>query len=255
MDTLKNPNKKPLQSIVPFLSGSQKYLHPFTESPGPGSYIKPDEFPKPPPKHLAPFNSTQVRSYNLTNDSSPGPGSYNLISRKKLSPIKKPRKKIVYNSNPSFPSKTLVYQNEILPSKFIDSVKIKNISKSSLKGVSFPKALRMSKFDSNGNLLGPGFYDVRNKEGGKGITFGKSEKKYGFVGDICKESYLKETDLTGFLVKKVPRKLQNFGNRCERVLVDIKDSIGPGYYEIRSSFGLHYGAAPFNCSEMRFRSL
>ena len=113
----------------------------------------------------------------------------------------------------------------------------------------------MSEFDLNPNFLGPGFYDVRGKEEVKGITFGKSEKRYGFVGDICKESYLKETDLSSFVVKKVPRKLQNFGNRCERVLVDIRDSLGPGYYKVRSSYGLQYGSVPFNCSEMRFRSL
>lgn len=254
MDDFNSEIKKPVQNTVPFLVGSQKYYQNPIENPGPGSYLMQDEVLKTNGKYLAPFGTNQKRGPSFMGQASPGPGSYNIESKKKLAPLPKLKKKIIYSSSPSFPAKTIVYQSDVKPIASVDSVKIKHKKEFSLAGISFPKAPRKIAFELNSNLIGPGFYNLKERRA-KGITFEKSEKKYGLVSEICKESYLKEADLTSFNVKSIPKHLQNFGSRCERVLVDIKDTLGPGYYMIKSSFGAHHGVAPFNSSEMRFRSL
>lgn len=253
MDNFNSEIKKPIQNTVPFLVGSEKYNQNLIEYPGPGSYLVQDEILKV-SKNLAPFGTKQRRDSNFMGQASPGPGSYNIQGQKKLAPLRKLKKKIIYSSSPSFPAKTIVYQSDVKPIESVDSVKIKHKKELSSAGISFPKAPRKIAFELNSNLIGPGFYNCKERRV-KGITFGKSEKKYGLASEICKESYLKEADLTSFHVKTIPKHLQNFGSRCERVLVDVKDTLGPGYYMIKSSFGAYHGIAPFNSSEMRFKSL
>jgi hypothetical protein len=250
----KELNQKP-QNAAPFLSGSKKYSDHFEVIPGPGSY-QPDDNSHPQRKNFPSFGTRQIRGKVFSVDPSPGPGSYEFEARNKKSISGFKKKKIIYNSSPSFPSKTVVFQTDVKPIQPAGSFLVKTKENSPLKGISFTKAPRKEVFEKKSNQkIGPGTYEVGINHKMKGGSFNRSVKKYELGFDVCKESYLQENDLTSFHVKSIPKRWQNFGNRCERIMVEIKDTVGPGHYKIAPYLKSQHFSVPFNSSDLRFRKL
>lgn len=250
-----NQDRKKSQHVVPFLTGSKKYLDHFEAIPGPGSYLCADDSSNKLKHKFPSFGTRQIRGSVFSVQESPGPGSYEISVKSKKPVMSILRKKLIYNSSPSFPSKTIVYQSDIQTIKPKGTIKTKESSP--IRGISFTKAPRKAVFENvlKNPEIGPGSYEIKLLEQLKGGTFNKSQKKYELGFDICKESYLQDSDLNTIQPKIVPRRLQNFGNRCERVLVEIKDTLGPGYYKVGNNFKPKHMSAPFNSSDLRFKNL
>ncbi|OMJ79116.1 hypothetical protein SteCoe_20938 [Stentor coeruleus] len=244
---------KNIQNCVPFLTGSLKYPQIKAVSPGPGSYnVFNDYLLK---QSLSQGNSAFGSTQNLRSSQSttaiPGPGSYNT-EIKWLKPVFIPvkRAKIIYNSNPSIPINPSILTNNM--ESISQSPNINNKDSTSPKGISFSKAPRNTQFNLKSSYLGPGSYNPEQSRKNIPGMFGKSKKKYILGSDISQKFYYNEEHFSGFNIKKVPRMMQNFGNRCERKTLEAKECIGPAYYSMYKDLKSFQGAAPFGSSEARF---
>ena len=252
-------SKKIIHGFVPFASGSEKYLHTKIdpELPGPVSYLSIDITPKKNIfKNTAAFGSSQSKSPSTKQLFSPGPGSYDK-QYPWLRPVMPPliRNKLSYNSVPSIPHASPEFVRSE-PSEKSEPTKIipKEVVSPTGVGYTFSKAKRDVLIKAGGNSLGPGAY-TRNlvEKNTNGVTFTRSLKKYELMHEICPRSYYSEEHFSAFTVKKVPRSLQNFGNRCERFRYQDKEGIGPGSYNAELTIKNNPVVMPFGSSDARFR--
>ena len=240
------------QSFVPFSVGSEKYPSLSSTTPGPGSYKLSENFSSKSKNQTSSFFVPSNKSKIPRLPQLPGPGSYNF-EKSWTKPVffQVKRKKLIYETVPSFPSTSVGF------SESNESFLTKTTQKSpkSLKGISFAKAPRNIFLSSDESHLGPGTYDPDLFEKKLWISFPKSRKNYFFLKEICRESYYNEEFFSCFNSKSVPKNLQNFGNRCERKTVAIKVGPGPGHYNTRNYKDQRLCAAPFNTKDTRFKSL
>lgn len=252
-DKNSNQGSKSMQSCAPFLTGSLKYPQAKIVSPGPGSYDVFNDYllKQSLSKGNTAFGSSQNLRVSLSSSAIPGPGSYNT-EIKWLKPVFIPvkRNKIVYKSNPSIPINPSILVNNMESNS--QSPNKNNNDSASPKGISFSKAPRKTQFNLKSSYLGPGSYNPEQSRKNIPGMFGKSKKNYILGSDISQKFYYNEEYLSGFNIKKVPRMMQNFGNRCERRTLEAKECIGPAYYSVYKDLKSFQGAAPFGSSEARF---